>query len=142
MTTPQQVQIRASDAEREVFAARIQQAGSEGRLTMAEVEERLGQVYAAQFRRELEPLVTDLPRPDDTGQWPRRPAPARAPVRQVGGFPIPLVVHAVIAALISTIMIVRWSASDAQFFWPLFPMFWLWGSLAVHARIRLGRRRW
>ena len=37
-------------------------------------------------------------------------------------------------------MIVRWTVSDAEFFWPIFPMFWLWASVAVHARIRLGRR--
>ncbi|HVX46474.1 MAG TPA: DUF1707 domain-containing protein [Mycobacteriales bacterium] len=137
MNTPEKAQIRASDAEREVYAERIQQAGSEGRLTLPEVEERLTQVYAAKFRPELEPLVADLPAPPDPApnRW-RGPA-----ARSVRGVPGPLVVHAIIAAFISVMMIVRWTASDAEFFWPIFPMFWLWMSVAVHARIRLGRWR-
>lgn len=138
MNPPEKIQIRASDAEREVFAARIQQAGSEGRLTLPEVEERLSQVYAAKFRPELEPLVADLPAPPQPAADRWRGGPSGRTVR---GVPAPLVVHAIIVAFISVMMIVRWTVSDAEFFWPIFPMFWLWLSVAVHARIRLGRWR-
>jgi hypothetical protein len=55
--------IRCSDAEREQTAARLRDAAAEGRLSMEELEERLGSVYAAKYHHELDPLVTDLPRP-------------------------------------------------------------------------------
>ena len=53
--------LRASDAEREQVAQVLRAAMTEGRLTLAEGEERLGQAYAAAYRDELTPLVADLP---------------------------------------------------------------------------------
>ncbi|AOS65672.1 DUF1707 SHOCT-like domain-containing protein [Actinoalloteichus hymeniacidonis] len=58
------VPIRASDAERETYAARIQQAFAEGRLDMAELDARLTGVYAATTLTELASLVRDLPQPN------------------------------------------------------------------------------
>jgi len=54
---------RASDAEREAVADRLQRAAAEGRLTAEELDERLGVAYAARTRAELEPLTADLPSP-------------------------------------------------------------------------------
>ncbi|WP_158881097.1 DUF1707 SHOCT-like domain-containing protein [Amycolatopsis anabasis] len=121
--------IRASDAERERVAKIVQNASAEGRLTIAETEERLGAVYAAKYTGELNSLTADLP--------PR--AVARAT-------PFPphraLRVHAALVVALSVLLVVRWILSDAPFFWPIAPMFWLAVSLFVHARIRgLGRRR-
>ena len=56
--------IRAADADRERVATTVQQAGTEGRLTLEEVEERLTRVYAAKFTDELAALTADLPRPE------------------------------------------------------------------------------
>lgn len=82
--------IRASDAEREATAHFLQQSYSEGRLTMAEFDERIASAYAARSRSELEALTRDLPLPqrysDDrpaVGRHQARPAeqpPARGPV--------------------------------------------------------------
>lgn len=55
--------LRISDADREVAAQRLHAAMSEGRITMAELEERLGAVYAARTFAELEPPFADLPGP-------------------------------------------------------------------------------
>ncbi|MGA4954949.1 DUF1707 SHOCT-like domain-containing protein [Streptomyces lavendulocolor] len=53
--------IRASDAERERVAERLRDAYAEGRLDMAEFEERLDSAYRARTHGELVPLLRDLP---------------------------------------------------------------------------------
>ena len=54
--------MRASNAEREATVALLQTAVGEGRITMAEFEERAQSVYAATTKRELDELMDDLPR--------------------------------------------------------------------------------
>lgn len=54
--------IRASDAEREKTVAALQHAVGEGRITMAEFEERTAAAYSAKTRAELDVLTADLPR--------------------------------------------------------------------------------
>jgi uncharacterized protein DUF1707 len=65
--------LRASDAEREATVARLHQALAEGRLDLAETEERVTAAYAARHRDELPPLLADLPSsmpaPGDAPQW-------------------------------------------------------------------------
>jgi hypothetical protein len=58
---PDPSRLRASDAEREQAVARVHHALGEGRLSLAEAEERSAAAYAAQYRDELPPLLTDLP---------------------------------------------------------------------------------
>lgn len=53
--------VRCSDAEREQVRAVLYAAAGEGRLTMAEVEERLGRLEELRYRHELAALTTDLP---------------------------------------------------------------------------------
>jgi hypothetical protein len=54
--------LRASDAERERVAAFLRDQAAEGRLTPDELDERVGQAYAAKTVRELKALIADLPR--------------------------------------------------------------------------------
>lgn len=54
--------LRASNAEREKTTEALQQAVGEGRITMAEFEERIATAYAAKTRAELDVLTADLPR--------------------------------------------------------------------------------
>lgn len=95
--------VRASDAERHDTARILQEAFSEGRLTVAEFDERTSQAYQARFQTELAQLTVDLsparqvvdPRPDlcadgagrsDTpAEMDARRAYDRAPVRRVTG---------------------------------------------------------
>jgi hypothetical protein len=116
-------QIRASDAEREEVARVVQAAGAEGRLTLAETEERLAAVYAAQFRHELSQFTADLP---PAPSRPHRPGRARGP----------LAMHAAIVVVLATVLVIRWLVSGVPFFWPVFPLFWLTVSLVLHAWIR------
>ncbi len=53
--------LRASDADRERVANTLREAAGDGRLTMAELDERLDAVYAAKTYAELEPITHDLP---------------------------------------------------------------------------------
>ncbi|OXM66912.1 DUF1707 SHOCT-like domain-containing protein [Amycolatopsis vastitatis] len=126
--------VRAADADRERVATVVQSAGSEGRLTLDEVEERLTHVYAARFTDELTVLTADLP----------RPAPPRP------GFPLTrealrrhpaLRVHLAVVVAVAVLVIVRWAVLGAGFFWPAFPLFWLAVSVLVHARVRSFRER-
>ena len=61
MTETPDGDIRASDAEREKIAAELGRAVGEGRLTLAEFSDRVGQAHAARTRAELAPLTADLP---------------------------------------------------------------------------------
>jgi len=63
VSNPDEEQLRASDAERQVIADRLNAAVGEGRLTLEEFTERVGSAYAARTHGELELLVTDLPAP-------------------------------------------------------------------------------
>jgi uncharacterized protein DUF1707 len=138
--------VRASDAEREEFATLVREAVGEGRLTLAEGDERLATIYAAKFRDELRPLVADLPsaaRADVTAgprspydrrrQWEARwqgPRPRGAFARHVA------VVVAVTVALTGL-----WVISGAHFFWPAIPLFFITLGLVRHARWRAYHRR-
>jgi hypothetical protein len=53
--------MRASDADREVVVAALQEQVGEGRLTLAEFEERSGQAYEAKTVGDLRALTKDLP---------------------------------------------------------------------------------
>lgn len=53
--------IRISDADRESAARRLHTALGEGRITVAELEERLATVYAARYEADLLPPLADLP---------------------------------------------------------------------------------
>jgi hypothetical protein len=90
VSNPDDVQLRASDAERQAVADRLNAAVGEGRLTLAEFSDRVGTAYAARTHADLEALVTDLPVPStrtaivvDGHALPATPAPAQLDI-QIG----------------------------------------------------------
>ena len=54
---------RASDADRERFAAELHEHFAEGRLSLEELQRRLDLVFAAQTLIDLYELTSDLPHP-------------------------------------------------------------------------------
>ena len=67
--------LRAADADRERTADRLRKAHTEGRLDLAEFQQRVERCYKAITVGELEELVTDLPRQDERDEgrrWFRR----------------------------------------------------------------------
>ena len=87
--------LRASDSDRERVAQVLHTALAEGRLTVAELEERLDTVYAAKTLGELEPVTLDLPghtdlvpRPPAGVPWPGVPKAPSAPARLAPNMPV------------------------------------------------------
>lgn len=118
--------LRTSDTEREQVAEILRAAMTEGRLTLEEGEERLGQVYATKYRDELTPLTADLP---DQGRraladTPQARAATRRGVRRHAGF----------VALVALFLTGLWALSGAPFFWPAIPLAFLVMGLMRHAR--------
>jgi hypothetical protein len=71
---PESSELRIGDRERREIDDRLRAAHDAGMITLVEYDERVKAAYAARYRRELEPLVADLP-----SETPAAPAPAPAP---------------------------------------------------------------
>lgn len=80
--------VRASDAERDQAAEVLRVAYAEGRLTRAELDERIGAAYVATTRADLRDLTGDLPGAISAQQAHRSPVltdlPAAAPAPGAG----------------------------------------------------------
>jgi hypothetical protein len=74
--------LRVSDADRDQVAAVLRQAAVDGRLTPAELDERLGLAFAATTYADLEVITSDLP-----GTAPVSSAGADFPADRIGGHP-------------------------------------------------------
>jgi hypothetical protein len=98
--------LRASDREREAVAETLREHAAEGRLDPDELEERLTAAYAARTRRDLVGLTRDLPaRPP--APPPRTPVPTRLK---------PAVVRMLVFDLFCVAI---WLLSDPEgYFWP------------------------
>lgn len=118
--------LRTSDSEREQVAEILRAAMAEGRLNLAEGEERLGSVYAARYRDELAPLTADLP-DGGRGALARTPAVRDATRRAVRR-------HAGFVAVVAVVLTAVWALSGAHFFWPAIPLAFLVMGLVRHAR--------
>ncbi|MCZ2858781.1 DUF1707 SHOCT-like domain-containing protein [Blastococcus sp. VKM Ac-2987] len=144
--------LRAADSDRAAVATVLGQAMSDGRLTVAEYDERLARAYTARTFGELAPLTADLPR--SAGASAARPAGAVAetaadPAAACGGVP-GRHLWAVWGSWASTALIVLavWAVSsigagEFLYFWP----FWVivpWGAMLAFGtlgdRLRPGDR--
>ena len=76
-----QGRFRASHADREQVVGVLQAAFVQGRLTTAELDERVGQALAARTYADLAALTTDLPAVPDRAPVPV-PTPPPVPVRR------------------------------------------------------------
>ena len=76
---PQGAQPLASDADRDITVDILCAAVGDGRLTLAELEERVGAALSARTRTELAALVADLP-----GRPSRQPAQSPEPTGGAG----------------------------------------------------------
>jgi uncharacterized protein DUF1707 len=83
MTDQDVVAIRASDADRERVVEILRRGHVDGRLTLAELEERSATAYAARTWDDLVPLTADLP--EHPGERPERPVPPVRPMRPAWG---------------------------------------------------------
>lgn len=126
---PEAGRLRVSDAEREEVALRLRDAAGEGRLTLAEADERQARAYTARTRDDLAPLTADLPQPEPA----QEPAPGSAEPAPMSKDTRPwLVLHATAVVLLAVFLLARWAVEPMPWFWPAWPLFWLAISFLVH----------
>jgi hypothetical protein len=80
LTTSGAPPVRASDAERDQAAEILRAGYAEGRLSRAELDERLTAAYAAKTRADLQGLTSDLPGAVPASAPRDRPATAALPI--------------------------------------------------------------
>jgi hypothetical protein len=115
--------VRASDAEREEVVAALRTHAGEGRLTIDELDDRLGRVYGAQTRRDLVALTADLPRA------PRRPRATRRDFAE----------HLRSYAGVMLLLVAIWALTGMGYFWPVWPAVG-WGIALLSQGAAMGRR--
>jgi Domain of unknown function (DUF4190)/Domain of unknown function (DUF1707) len=96
--------LRASDADREAVAQRLEVASVEGRIDSEELEQRLSAVYRALWVADLDRIVADVSPPP-----PPPPSPAYQPY-----LPAPYTVETnglAVASLVAGVMWLGWLGS-------------------------------
>lgn len=78
-------ELRIGNPEREQVISWLQEALDEGRLEVAEFDERIAAVYAAKTQSELTPVTSDLPPPRSGRSAPPAPEPTTGEREGSGG---------------------------------------------------------
>ena len=118
--------LRAADADRERIGERLRKSHAEGRLDLAEFQQRLEHCYEAKTMGELDALVIDLPRQDEHDG--RRPARGLLPWR-MGLVPLlPILIALIVVS----------AAIGHHFFWLWIPLVFLFWRMSWSRR----RRSW
>ena len=119
---PADVDLRASDADREGVAGTLRAHGAEGRLGVDELEERIAAAFSARTHGELQQLLRDLP---GGAPLPRvgRPRRHRAGLARV--------------VQIAALLVAIWALTGAGYFWPVWPIVGLlWFTMPWRGRSR------
>jgi hypothetical protein len=133
--------LRASDADRTAVAQQLGRALSDGRLTVAEYDERVSQAWAARTYGDLDGLLADLP---DAVPATQRPAAAPAGIpapRPAGACASPggrgaWASWVTTAVIVTAIWLITTIGAGVHYFWPI----WVigpWGAVLL-ARTVLG----
>jgi len=124
-TGSRDVDLRASDADRERVAQTLREHYSAGRLSDDDLSERVETAYAARTTADLAALTADLP----------SPAPARRPPqrRRRGALETTVRVHASVYLVVNVMLIAIWAAAGGGYFWPIWSILG-WGiGVGCHA---------
>jgi uncharacterized membrane protein YccC len=120
-----ELDLRASDADRDRTVEELRTHAADGRLTVEELEERVQRALASRTLGELEVLTRDLP----DRALPSPPPPAR---RRRSSRPATRTFLAV-----SVLLVAIWALTGAGYFWPVWPIVG-WGFFVIgpHNRCR------
>lgn len=140
VTVAETERIRVGDAERERVATRLAAAHAEGRLTLAEYDERVRAAHGAVVAADLAPLTADLPTdlPRDLPADVPTDMPAERPARAAARRPSPLRLGVAVWAAVSVLNFVIWMAVSVGTGAVVAP-WWIWVAgpwgavLALHA---------
>jgi hypothetical protein len=112
--------IRASDAERDAVIEMLRRHTADGRLTMAEFEERVAEALAARTRGDLDPVLRELP-PLQPLTSPSRPPRAEPRWRSSAAALLPRIVPIIAVAAVAALLAFQgvWFA--------IFPLLWIIG---------------
>ncbi|MEV4638352.1 DUF1707 domain-containing protein [Actinoplanes sp. NPDC049548] len=145
---PEVESMRAADADRHTVAEQLKSALDEGRLSLAEYDERVRDAYAARTYADLMPLVADLPKPGLSAAEvkARRAAEVRREARRL---PTALIVLWTVWGAVAAVNVVIWiivaaTVAGEVYPWPvwlLVPGAALVASTAGVQTIRRRRRR-
>lgn len=148
---PRSLDLRVSDADRDAVAGELGRHFQDGRLELAEYDQRLTAAITARTWRDLDELLTDLPQvpaaqPGWAASEPDRVSAPEAATRRLGppgpprGRPRVL---ALLPLLIAAVVIGGLLAGGWQHGWPFPPFGFLWlivPILVVRTWVRGGRR--
>ena len=130
-------EVRASDAERKAVVDELTRHCGEGRLTLAETEERIAAAWAARTVGDLTHLLHDLPQPRRSGGGG---PPARRPERRSTAAQTLFAVHLRVYLIVNAFLIAIWALTGGSDFWPIWPILG-WGlGLALHRAVTPGGR--
>jgi len=118
------------DVERERVVEALKQATADGRLTIDEFTERVGETYAARTLADLRHVLRQLPQSVRAAAEPFRPtppppAPATAPYprhRRSG--------HPVLVAAVVALIVIALTGGEVFVLWPLFCLLFVFRRLA------------
>jgi hypothetical protein len=115
--------MRAADADRHQMAEQLKASLDEGRLSLAEYDDRVRQAYAARTYAELLMLVADLPKPGMSAAEvnAKHAAEMRREARKL---PMALLVLWTIWGSVAAVNVVIWalvavSQGPDTYFWPI-----------------------
>lgn len=123
--------LRASDAEREEIIDALRRHTADGRLTMAEFEDRVEQVYAAVTRADLRPVLRDLPALDVDP----RPRPDTRRPTVVPRLPSARTLVTVAVAAVAVVLFMQ------GVWWIIFPLMAVFGGCGRGSGCATGRAR-
>lgn len=146
--TEDQSRLRISNADRDKAIAQLQAALDEGRIDLAEFDERAKTAYEAKTNAELDLIFDDLPggRPKESELAPVEPVegavePDRRPHRHNWIHETPALRALVLVGGICTLIWLAGAVSSGEFgnFWPVWPIMGL--SIATFVQL-VNRGRW
>jgi hypothetical protein len=127
---------RIGDIERERVRHLLQRHAGDGRLTLDELSDRLGEVYAARTAADLDHALRELPSLQRASQPPQ---PAR---RARGNAQADLLRFVSLAVALLGIWAFFALTTTATYFWPVWPIAFLGLKAARRYRAATGRAAW
>lgn len=122
--------LRIGDVERNRTAGLLGQALTQGYLAMEEYETRLGQAVTAPSAGVLAGLTKDLPVAQISRRDPRRHAARIAAARR--GLRIHIIGYLALSLMMIGIWLAVAATTDAQYFWPVWPILGLGIGVVSH----------